>query len=85
MKIRSVPDIALRDSNKYGGRYFMSLNSGKRIHGYHGEEIPIDYEVIHLVDYIYSKYNKPLLNDGKPIFEWAPGTNIDNEQNDDQD
>ena len=33
MKRRSVPAIALRRSNSAGGHYFMSLYSGKRIHG----------------------------------------------------
>ena len=32
-KTRAVPAIALRRSNNAGGHYFMSLHSGKRIHG----------------------------------------------------
>ena len=41
MKIRSVPVIALRDSNQYGGHYSMSLYIRKNIHGYHWGKIPI--------------------------------------------
>ena len=33
-KPRAVPAIALRRSNNTGGHYFMSLHSGRRIHGY---------------------------------------------------
>ena len=29
----NIPAIALRDSNEYGGNYFMSLHIGKHIHG----------------------------------------------------
>ena len=36
----SVPAIALRRSNNAGGHYFMSLYSGKRIHGYKWEYYP---------------------------------------------
>ena len=33
-KPRAVPAIALRMSNSAGGHYFMSLHTGKRIHGF---------------------------------------------------
>ena len=42
---RTVPAIALRMSNNAGGHYFMSLHSGKRIHGYKWKELPIDEHV----------------------------------------
>ena len=34
MNSRSVPAVALNPSNQYGGHYFMSLYSGKRLHSY---------------------------------------------------
>ena len=50
MKKRSVPAIALRISNNAGGFYFMSLCTGKRIHSYIWEELPIDKDVIEKVE-----------------------------------
>ena len=46
MKARSVPGISLAPSNQWGGHYFMSLISGKKIHGYKWTEIPIGADVI---------------------------------------
>ena len=34
MKQRGVRVIALSESNKQGGHYFMSLYSGKKLYGY---------------------------------------------------
>ena len=34
MKARSVPGLALSPSNEWGGHYFMSLLTGRKIHGY---------------------------------------------------
>ena len=50
MKPISVPVIALRRSNNTGGYYFISLYSGKRIHGYKWEELSIDKHVIARVE-----------------------------------
>ena len=50
MKRRSVPAIALRESNDHGGFFFMSLHTGKRLHAYEWEELPIDDEVINRVE-----------------------------------
>ena len=46
MKSRSVPGIALKPSNDWGGHYFLSRISGKRIHGYSWRELPIDDDVV---------------------------------------
>ena len=50
MKPRAIPIIALRMSNSAGGHYFMSLHTGKRIHGYKWDVLPIDEHVIALVE-----------------------------------
>jgi len=47
---RSVSAIALRPSNDEGGYYFMSLDSGRRLHGYIWKELPIPNHVIHRVE-----------------------------------
>ena len=46
MVSRTVPAIALRESNGVGGYYFMSLDTGKRIHGNKWERMNITDEVI---------------------------------------
>ena len=50
MKKRSVPEIALKVSNEEGVYFFMSLYTGKRLHSYIWEEMPIDQETIDRVD-----------------------------------
>ena len=42
MKISNVPATFLTKSNEYGGKYIMSLHTGKRIHSRKWEEIPIN-------------------------------------------
>ena len=73
---RSVPGIALKASNNAGGCYFMLLYTGKRIHIYIWDELPIDDEVIAPVDSLALEENKPLQNDNHPLFEWFPGHEI---------
>ena len=77
MKHRSVPAIALRSSNESGGHYFMSLLSGKRIHSHNWTELPIDNDVIARVEELASKENQPELPNKSPIFEWAPGIEVE--------
>ena len=76
-KPRAVPAIALKMSNTAGGHYFMSLHSGKRIHGYKWEELPIDEHIIERVESLAEKEKQPIMHRGKPCFEWAPGVEIE--------
>ena len=46
MNSRTVPIISLKESNDMNGQYLMSLNTGKRIHSKHWDQIPIDEFVI---------------------------------------
>ena len=78
-KPRSVPAIALRRSNNDGGHYFMSLHSGKRIHGYEWEELPIDEHVIERVEALAVAEKQPIMHRGMPSFEWAPGIPIEDD------
>ena len=75
-KPRAVPAIALRMSNTAGGHYFMSLHSGKRTHGFQWDELPIDEHVIERVEAMAEEQEQPLMNRGKPCFEWSPGVEI---------
>ena len=74
---RAVPAIALRMSNNAGGHYFMSLHTGKRIHGFQWDELPIDEYVIERVEALAEEQNQPLMHRGKPCFEWSPGVEIE--------
>ena len=79
MKARSVPAIALAPSNEWGGFYFMSLLTGKRIHAYKWNALPINNEVINQVHHLASSENQPELINGSVSFEWGamPTTNED--------
>ena len=73
MKRRAIPAIALQPSNRHGGYYFMSLNSGKRINSYNWNQLPIPDDVIQRVEQLANDENQPYLDDKTPMFEWAPG------------
>jgi len=47
MEERSVPGIALSQSNLTGGNFFMSLDTGKRIHSNSWKEVPTDKKSLH--------------------------------------
>ncbi len=81
MRPRSVAAIALRPSNDRGGYYFQSLRTGKRIHAYQWKELPIPDYVIERVEEMAKKEKQPKMRNGAPLFEWAPGIPIidDNE------
>ena len=76
MARRSVPAIALSPSNLHRGHYFMSLCTGKRLHSYEWDELPIDEEVIARVEELATEKDAPLMDDGYPMLEWAPGVPI---------
>ena len=74
-KIISVPDIALRSSNQYGGDCFVLLNIGNHIHGYQWEELTIYDDAIQLVEEIAHKENQHLLPERQTIFLMGAGYN----------
>ena len=82
MRQRSVGAIALRPSNERGGFYFMSLNTGKLIHAFIWEQLPLDDHIIDRVTDLAEDEGAPLMNNG-PIFEWRPGIPVT--INDDED
>ena len=85
MKGRATPAIALRMSNNDGGYYFMSLHTGKRIHGYHWKELPVDEYVIERVESLAKNEDQPIMHNGYPHFEWAPNLPISDDLNEDFD
>ena len=62
----------------------MSLHSGKRIHGYEWEELPIDEHVIERVEALAESEKQMVMHRGMPSFEWAPGVPIEEEFEDDR-
>lgn len=77
MKAQAIPAIALKPSNHWGGYYFMSLFSGKRIHAYDWVEAPINNEITARVHELAREEKQPLLVDRYPIFEWSIGKPIE--------
>ena len=61
MEERSVPSIALSQSNQTGGNFFMSLDTGKRFHSHGWTEAPVDENIIKLVDGFADVERQPLL------------------------
>lgn len=79
MKRRSVPAIAIKESNSNAGCYFMSLHTGRQIHSNQWEELPIDEDVIRMVEEQARDEEQPLFPDKYPMFEWAPGCLVDDD------
>ena len=50
----------------------MDLYTGKRLHSYEWEELPIDYGAIKRVETQSRTDNAPVMTDGYPTFEWIP-------------
>ena len=80
MKTRNVPGIALGEANEKGGHYFMSLYTGKRVHAFAWKELPIHQDVINKVEQFAEEEGQPTMIDKEPIFEWAPGVTITNDE-----
>ena len=82
-KERRVSAICLRPSNSQGGYYFMSIETGKRIHGYRFTELAMPQYVIDRVHQLATSEDAPNLDDdGCPIFEWEIGTPVRPENDD---
>ena len=58
----------------------MSLYTGKRLHSYIWEEIPIDQDTINRVNQIAPEEKQPVLDNKQPLFEWLPGKEIEDYQ-----
>jgi len=77
MEARSVPVIALNNANDFGGYYFFSLETGKRLHGKEWDILPINNHVIDTVNTYGGDQHQPVIKNRTPVFEWAPGIEID--------
>ena len=76
MTSRAVPAISLYESNDFDGQFFMNLETAQRFHSKRWSQLPIDDTVIDRIVKIATKEKQPNLPGGTPIFEWAPGLEI---------
>ena len=76
MKRRSIPAIALNESNEHGGHYFMNLYTAKKLHSYNWQELPIDNENISRIEELVQEEKVKRLTDTYPMFKWVRGVPI---------
>ena len=88
LKARSVPAIALKPSNDWGGYFFMSLITGRKLHAFKWVKLPINDEVIERVSDLARLEKQPIISNGNIIIEWSTNSNTqdvteyeDNEEN----
>ena len=79
MMARATPAIALKRSNDRGGHYFMSIDTGKKIHGSKWVVKPINQDVIDRVHALAKKEKQPLLVNNTPLFEYNIGRPVGND------
>ena len=63
--------------------FFMSLDTGRKIHSRKWMELSVDDSVIENVETIAFDQKQPLMPDNFPIFEWGPGIAVDDGFGDD--
>ena len=68
-----VPDISLRESNDFSGRYFMYFSNGKRLNSYRQKTITIDDNIIEIDEELEREQNQLPITNNQPIFELKPG------------
>ena len=82
MDTRAVPSIAMEQSNIFGGYRFLSLETGKVLHSNKWVSVPINDDVIDILDDLAAKQNQPCMENNYPIFELIPGNTFNIEEDD---
>jgi hypothetical protein len=77
MSKRTTPCISLGESNELDGMYFMSLETGKRLHSCKWIMLPMNDYVISQVNDLTEAENQPVMPGDMPTFQWAPGIIVD--------
>jgi hypothetical protein len=72
MSKRTSPCISLGESNELDEMYFMSLETGKRLHSRIWIALPMNDYVISQVNDLVEIERQPVMPGNMPIFEWAP-------------
>ena len=83
MEARSVPAISLKQSNIFGGYFFLSLESMRVLHSRKWVELPFAEEVLEKGHEYAKGQHQPFMHDNLPIFELAPGESLDESDDDD--
>ena len=68
MESRAVPAIVLKQSNIFGGYYFLSLETYETIHGSKWQVQPMNDQVIEAVHDLADDKNQPTMSRGGPRF-----------------
>ena len=68
MKISIILEIAWKASNILGGAYSMSLYTGKKLHNYIMEKLPIETDIIRWVEELSEEEKQPMMDNMHPIF-----------------
>ena len=84
MKGRVTPAIELNRANDKGGYYFMSLETGRKIHGFIWTKEPINQQVVDRVHHLANLEGQPKLMNNCTFFEWAPGVPIEDDDEEDE-
>ena len=80
MQSRSTPTIALNGIFESNGKYFMSLDTSRRICGSYWTEKLINKDMIDRVHSLAWQKGQPHLFDNCPMFQWSPGVPIEDDE-----
>ena len=83
-KARTVVGIALYQADENGSWYFMSLETGERLHSNNWIELPISDDIIRRVNEMGLHEGQADMRRGGPIFEWGPNERMEDEEPDDE-
>ena len=83
-KARNVGAIALYQADENGSWYFMSLETGKRLHSNNWIEVPISDDVIRRVNELGLQEGQTDMRRDGPVFEWGPNEPMEDEEHDDE-
>ena len=81
-KARTVGAIALYQADENGSWYFMSLETGERLHSNNWIEAPISDDVIRRVNELGLQEGQTDMRRDGPVFEWGPNEPMEDEEDD---
>ena len=73
---RTKGALALYPRGQHGTWAFLSLSTGREVHGRTFTPLPITDEVIARVAELGAAQGQPVIHDGRLLFEWMPGVPI---------
>ena len=73
---RTKGALALYPRGQHGSWAFLSLSTGREVHGRTFTPLPITDEVIARVAELAAAQGQPIIHDGRLLYEWMPGVPI---------